>query len=407
MERVADTIRIAKTAVLDLWNDDPLLEVCWSTWLTVRLLMATAIHLDTSNIFMKITIVCALLPLAVREVLRFKSYEHGDWILLACFAVLIPSAFVSKDTILIQSMAIAFAARKNNYQTLLRFTCLVLMVETVAVVLLSSVGVIPTVTHYDTRGYIRESFGFAYPSRLPNILLTLVLSMQCIAERGRVSFPAALIAVASIIVFWFGRSRGPFAFTIMAILVWTAGSMLPELEAKARRVFGVLFASSYAVCALVMTYLCATYNKEIPWMKAINDVTSNRLLYSNNAFKSAKPSLFGTSMFSEEINVGVGYLDSSYLKLLLTSGILAFVIVMALFMRCAYQAAMKNNVGLAGALFVVALHATMEWQLTSIMYTPMMFCLFMDTDALSEGPSKAAGPRPKHLANNEDTSLDK
>ncbi len=405
MERVAAIIRTAKNTVLDLWNDDPLLEVCWTAWLTVRLLMGTAIFLDTSNIFMKLVIVCALLPLAAREIMRFKSYNHEDWFLLACFTILIPSAFVSKDTILIQSMAIAFAARKNDYQTLLRFTCLVLAVETGAVVLLSSVGVIPTVTHYDTRGYVRESFGFAYPSRLPNILLTLVLSMQCNAGRRRVNLPAALVTLVSIIIFWFGRSRGPFAFTIMAILVWTAGSMLPlGLVEKSRHIIGALVASTYLICAAIMILLCATYDPEIPWMKAVNYITSSRLLFSNNAFKSAKPSLFGTSLFSGDANYGVGYLDSSYMKLFLTSGILAFIIVMALYMRCSYEAAIKNNIGLTGALLVVALHATMEWQLTSIMYTPMMFCLFMDADALSERTLQADGTHPKHLAETGDIS---
>lgn len=343
-------------------------------WVTAQFFLGSALWMDTANLFIYVVEVLSFGLIGLYELHSRRRYSRYDIAFLCVLACLMVSAIAGGSTLLAQGSLFLYCGRYLDFDHLMRFFLVLLAALTGLVAFLSLLGVLPDlVFERMSNGEMRHSFGFSYPSRLPNLLLTIFILTIFICRNRKIAIPLALVVGLSILTYVYCGSRGPFCITVIGLTLFLLIRVSKPTQCSP--LIAVLISSVFIVGFVAICYVSATYDQSTPWMKFLNDISSNRLRYSHAAFVNAAPSLFGTDAFSGTIDLNQGYLDSSYLQLLFIYGIVPSAILL-LFLTYALHAALKAcDWMLALGLFLIGIRAILEWQLTSLMYTPFLFAI--------------------------------
>lgn len=355
--------------------------IAWAAWLAGHIFQQSAIYMDTSDLLLKSIYVLSFILLIIYEIFSSAVYKKWD-IFIFCFVFIIAMPwFEGVPSILVQGLIFVAIGRHIDFESIVKVSFFIILITTSLIILFSLLNFIPNLFFSENSGRERFSLGFCYPSRYPNFVFTMTL-LAIYMLKDKCPFIWVLIpAIFSYIIYQLTGSRGPFLFTEVSLCIYTATRIFhPDFNKK-----GWLYGLSglFFISAFFIIILSSIYDPYVPWLKSINDMTSNRLLYAHNAFITEEPSLLGTAIFSQpEVNYTIGYLDSSYLQLFLSAGILVFIAFLLLLTRVLIISLKNNNTYLIVCLICIALHSILEWQLTWIIYTPFLFLLFKTKEEL-------------------------
>ena len=265
-----------------------------------------------------------------------------------------------------------------DMKVVLRNYVVVAGILVVGVFLLSLVGMVPNL-QYNRAGVIRNSFGFIYPTDFASHCFYLFLAISYLLK-DKFIWTRSLFGVllsAFIIKYCDARLNALSILLATVIFIYFYYS-----NGKKLKIFALLPYSA-VVFASVVTYLSYKFSWSNPFLVSINKLITGRLALGRNAFDTFGVHLFGTrnvqfigSGGKTESVIGYNYVDSSYVQMLFTYGIVPVVLLIIIYVVASRKQYKDGQYLLVAILSLIALNCMIEafWFVPT--YNIFMFLLF-------------------------------
>ena len=265
-----------------------------------------------------------------------------------------------------------------DMKVVLRNYVVVAGILVVGVFLLSLVGMVPNL-QYNRAGVIRNSFGFIYPTDFASHCFYLFLAISYLLK-DKLIWTRSLFGVllsAFIIKYCDARLNALSILLATVIFIYFYYS-----NGKKLKIFALLPYSA-VVFASVVTYLSYKFSWSNPFLVSINKLITGRLSLGRNAFDTFGVHLFGTrnvqfigSGGKTESVIGYNYVDSSYVQMLFTYGIVPVVLLIIIYVVASRKQYKDGQYLLVAILSLIAFNCMIEafWFVPT--YNIFMFLLF-------------------------------
>ena len=265
-----------------------------------------------------------------------------------------------------------------DMKVVLRNYVVVAGILVVSVFLLSLVGMVPNL-QYNRAGVIRNSFGFIYPTDFASHCFYLFLAISYLLK-DKFIWTRSLFGVllsAFIIKYCDARLNALSILLATVIFIYFYYS-----NGKKLKIFALLPYSA-VVFASVVTYLSYKFSWSNPFLVSINKLITGRLALGRNAFDTFGVHLFGTrnvqfigSGGKTESVIGYNYVDSSYVQMLFTYGIVPVVLLIIIYVVASRKQYKDGQYLLVAILSLIAFNCMIEafWFVPT--YNIFMFLLF-------------------------------
>ena len=265
-----------------------------------------------------------------------------------------------------------------DMKVVLRTYVVVVGILVVAVFLLSLVGMVPNL-QYNREGVIRNSFGFIYPTDFASHCFYLFLAISYLLK-DKFIWTRSLFGVllsAFIIKYCDARLNALSILLATVIFIYFYYS-----KGKKLKIFA-LFPYSAVIFASIVTYLSYKFSWSNPFLVSVNKLITGRLALGRNAFDTFGVHLFGTrnvqfigSGGKTESVIGYNYVDSSYVQMLFTYGIVPVVLLIIIYVVASRKQYKDGQYLLVAILSLIAFNCMIEafWFVPT--YNIFMFLLF-------------------------------
>ena len=265
-----------------------------------------------------------------------------------------------------------------DMKVVLRNYVIVAGILVVGVFLLSLVGMVPNL-QYNRAGVIRNSFGFIYPTDFASHCFYLFLAISYLLK-DKFIWTRSLFGVllsAFIIKYCDARLNALSILLATVIFIYFYYS-----NGKKLKIFALLPYSA-VVFASIVTYLSYKFSWSNPFLVSINKLITGRLALGRNAFDTFGVHLFGTrnvqfigSGGKTESVIGYNYVDSSYVQMLFTYGIVPVVLLIIIYVVASRKQYKDGQYLLVAILSLIAFNCMIEafWFVPT--YNIFMFLLF-------------------------------
>ena len=265
-----------------------------------------------------------------------------------------------------------------DMKVVLRNYVVVAGILVVGVFLLSLVGIVPNL-QYNRAGVIRNSFGFIYPTDFASHCFYLFLAFSYLLK-DKFIWTRSLFGVllsAFIIKYCDARLNAVSILLATVIFIYFYYS-----NGKKLKIFALLPYSA-VVFASVVTYLSYKFSWSNPFLVSINKLITGRLALGRNAFDTFGVHLFGTrnvqfigSGGKTESVIGYNYVDSSYVQMLFTYGIVPVILLIIIYVVASRKQYKDGQYLLVTILSLIAFNCMIEafWFVPT--YNIFMFLLF-------------------------------
>ena len=275
-----------------------------------------------------------------------------------------------------------------DMKVVLRNYVVVAGILVVGVFLLSLIGMIPNL-QYNRAGVIRNSFGFIYPTDFASHCFYLFLAISYLLK-DKFIWTRSLFGIllsAFIIKYCDARLNALSILLATVIFIYFYYS-----DGKKLKIFALLPYSA-VVFASIVTYLSYKFSWSNPFLVTVNKLITGRLALGRNAFDTFGVHLFGTrnvqfigSGGKTESVIGYNYVDSSYVQMLFTYGIVPVVLLLIIYVVASRKQYKDGQYLLVAILSLIAFNCMIEafWFVPT--YNIFMFLLFT-TNTFSEKES--------------------
>ena len=265
-----------------------------------------------------------------------------------------------------------------DMKVVLRNYVVVAGILVVGVFLLSLVGMVPNL-QYNRAGVIRNSFGFIYPTDFASHCFYLFLAISYLLK-DKFIWTRSLFGVllsAFIIKYCDARLNALSILLATVIFIYFYYS-----NGKKLKIFALLPYSA-VVFASIITYLSYKFSWSNPFLVSVNKLITGRLALGRNAFDTFGVHLFGTrnvqfigSGGKTESVIGYNYVDSSYVQMLFTYGIVPVVLLIIIYVVASRKQYKDGQYLLVAILSLIAFNCMIEafWFVPT--YNIFMFLLF-------------------------------
>ena len=265
-----------------------------------------------------------------------------------------------------------------DMKVVLRNYVVVAGILVVGVFLLSLVGMVPNL-QYNRAGVIRNSFGFIYPTDFASHCFYLFLAISYLLK-DKFIWTRSLFGVllsAFIIKYCDARLNALSILLATVIFIYFYYS-----NGKKLKIFALLPYSA-VVFASTVTYLSYKFSWSNPFLVSINKLITGRLALGRNAFDTFGVHLFGTrnvqfigSGGKTESVIGYNYVDSSYVQMLFTYGIVPVVLLIVIYVVASRKQYKDGQYLFVAILSLIAFNCMIEafWFVPT--YNIFMFLLF-------------------------------
>ncbi|MBT0951818.1 polysaccharide polymerase [Streptococcus infantis] len=265
-----------------------------------------------------------------------------------------------------------------DMKVVLRNYVIVAGILVVGVFLLSLVGMIPNL-QYNRAGVIRNSFGFIYPTDFASHCFYLFIAISYLLKDKLIWTRSLFGVLLSAFIIKYCDAR----LNALSILLATAIFMyFYYSNGKKLKIFALL-PYSVVVFASVVTYLSYKFSWSNPFLVSVNKLITGRLALGRNAFDTFGVHLFGTrnvqfigSGGKTESVIGYNYVDSSYVQMLFTYGIVPVVLLIIIYVVASRKQYKDGQYLLVAILSLIAFNCMIEafWFVPT--YNIFMFLLF-------------------------------
>ena len=275
-----------------------------------------------------------------------------------------------------------------DMKVVLRNYVVVAGILVVGVFLLSLVGMVPNL-QYNRAGVIRNSFGFIYPTDFASHCFYLFLAISYLLKDKFIWTRTLFGFLLSAFIIKYCDARLNALSILLATVIFI---YFYYSNGKKLKIFALLPYSA-VVFASTVTYLSYKFSWSNPFLVSINKLITGRLALGRNAFDTFGVHLFGTrnvqfigSGGKTESVIGYNYVDSSYVQMLFTYGIVPVVLLIIIYVVASRKQYKDGQYLFVAILSLIAFNCMIEafWFVPT--YNIFMFLLFT-TNTFSEKES--------------------
>ena len=265
-----------------------------------------------------------------------------------------------------------------DMKVVLRNYVVVAGILVVGVFLLSLAGIVPNL-QYNRAGVIRNSFGFIYPTDFASHCFYLFLAISYLLKDKFIWTRSLFGVLLSAFIIKYCDARLNALSILLATVIFIYFYYSKEKKLK---IFA-LFPYSAVIFASIVTYLSYKFSWSNPFLVTVNKLITGRLALGRNAFDTFGVHLFGTrnvqfigSGGKTESVIGYNYVDSSYVQMLFTYGIVPVVLLIIIYVVASKQQYKDGQYLLVAILSLIAFNCMIEafWFVPT--YNIFMFLLF-------------------------------
>ena len=265
-----------------------------------------------------------------------------------------------------------------DMKVVLRNYVVVAGILVVGVFLLSLVGIVPNL-QYNRAGVIRNSFGFIYPTDFASHCFYLFLAISYLLKDKLIWTRTLFGVLLSAFIIKYCDARLNALSILLATVIFIYFYYSKEKKLK---IFA-LFPYSAVIFASIVTYLSYKFSWSNPFLVTVNKLITGRLALGRNAFDTFGVHLFGTrnvqfigSGGKTESVIGYNYVDSSYVQMLFTYGIVPVVLLIIIYVVASRKQYKDGQYLLVAILSLIAFNCMIEafWFVPT--YNIFMFLLF-------------------------------
>ena len=265
-----------------------------------------------------------------------------------------------------------------DMKVVLRNYVVVAGILVVGVFLLSLVGMVPNL-QYNRAGVIRNSFGFIYPTDFASHCFYLFLAISYLLKDKFIWTRSLFGVLLSAFIIKYCDARLNALSILLATVIFIYFYYSKEKKLK---IFA-LFPYSSVIFASIVTYLSYKFSWSNPFLVTVNKLITGRLALGRNAFDTFGVHLFGTrnvqfigSGGKTESVIGYNYVDSSYVQMLFTYGIVPVVLLIIIYVVASRKQYKDGQYLLVAILSLIAFNCMIEafWFVPT--YNIFMFLLF-------------------------------
>ena len=265
-----------------------------------------------------------------------------------------------------------------DMKVVLRNYVVVAGILVVGVFLLSLVGIVPNL-QYNRAGVIRNSFGFIYPTDFASHCFYLFLAISYLLKDKFIWTRSLFGVLLSAFIIKYCDARLNALSILLATVIFIYFYYSKEKKLK---IFA-LFPYSAVIFASIVTYLSYKFSWSHPFLVTVNKLITGRLALGRNAFDTFGVHLFGTrnvqfigSGGKTESVIGYNYVDSSYVQMLFTYGIVPVVLLIIIYVVASRKQYKDGQYLLVAILSLIAFNCMIEafWFVPT--YNIFMFLLF-------------------------------
>lgn len=265
-----------------------------------------------------------------------------------------------------------------DMKVVLRNYVIVAGILVVGVFLLSLVGMVPNL-QYNRAGVIRNSFGFIYPTDFASHCFYLFLAISYLLKDKFIWTRSLFGVLLSVFIIKYCDARLNALSILLATVIFI---YFYYSNGKKLKIFALLPYSA-VVFASVVTYLSYKFSWSNSFLVSINKLITGRLALGRNAFDTFGVHLFGTrnvqfigSGGKTESVIGYNYVDSSYVQMLFTYGIVPVVLLLIIYVVASRKQYKDGQYLLVAILSLIAFNCMIEafWFVPT--YNIFMFLLF-------------------------------
>ena len=305
------------------------------------------------------------------------SYKYLIFSILLLLSGILVYFQTNRLNFLVYSMLLVLLVNVDM-KVVLRNYVIVAGILVVGVFLLSLVGMVPNL-QYNRAGVIRNSFGFIYPTDFASHCFYLFLAISYLLKDKFIWTRSLFGVLLSAFIIKYCDAR----LNALSILLATVIFMYFYYSKEKKLKIFALLPYSVVVFASVVTYLSYKFSWSDPFLVSINKLITGRLSLGRNAFDTFGVHLFGTrnvqfigSGGKTESVIGYNYVDSSYVQMLFTYGIVPVVLLIIIYVVASRKQYKDGQYLLVAILSLIALNCMIEafWFVPT--YNIFMFLLF-------------------------------
>lgn len=222
---------------------------------------------------------------------------------------------------------------------------------------------------------VRHYLGFRYALQ-PSAFLFNITAADLYYRRENKSFIRYIFwLLFNYLIYIQTDSRLSFILCVALLLVFWFLKPLKNFLAKHKAISFVL-SMSYIICAAVSICLTIGYNKNVEWMRTLNEFLGYRLSIGLNAFLQYRFGLFGQKLYligqglsslGVKSTGDITYVDCLYLSILMRYGVIFFSLFIVIWEVATFRARKNEDFDLFLIFLILAVHAMID-DLTMSLY---------------------------------------
>ncbi|MBR5974463.1 MAG: hypothetical protein IK020_04680 [Clostridiales bacterium] len=356
-------------------------------------------------------VVCVAMTAKVLFLDTYRDTTAKLLIMLMLVLVFCQSAFL----VLSWELSTVFALCVGSFGVDLKKIYKVYLVESSAILfvalILSLTGAIPNLP-FEKFGRIRYALGTIYCTDFSARVFYLLL-LFLLLFHTRLKIPhLLLLAGLSFAVFVPTFGKLDFACSILALILFGMHMYVRSHEDSATAVWwkkawpkiGLL---SMPVASVVMFFLSYFFSPDNRFTSFVDQVITGRLALGKNGFSEFGVTVLGHSVVYRGAYVTENYnfVDCSYLNMLFKEGVIAVLVVIAVYVLIAKKH--KDHLPVMYILAMVSLNCMLEHHIIDMAYNPFMLLLLADTGAIFGSGRTVPGEQEKKGPGGSETGHEK
>lgn len=312
-----------------------------------------------------------------------KVKKKAFFLALFILGVSLLSFISSENMLIIDTLIIILSARKNNdvsnvvkKLSLLQICLIFITVGASFVGLISNTNYVRAVN-----GVVRQGLGFEYATYSANYFFHAAIAYVAFRNKKFKVKDLIVLEAVNIFLYYYTNTTAVFFELTVALVGFGLIQFIkkPIYEIKILKNF---FKVVFPICTVLPIILTFKYDAGSSGWGALNVLLTNRLSIGLRALKQYPITLFGQVV---QWYTGIGtttskvmqyiYVDSSYLNIAITYGIIVLIIVVVAYMVLMNKAIKDNNGLLCVALTILAVHSMTDPQLILLQYNVILIAL--------------------------------
>lgn len=257
--------------------------------------------------------------------------------------------------------------------------CYLYVVASICIItiLLNIIGLYPNDALVENRG-VRYYLGFTYTTYASNFFLHLYIGYISIKKKSISILETIAVLVINQILFMLTDTKAVYMlvyFSVLSLWIIRIFNKIPQSY-----LFKTAAYYSMPILSILIIILTVSYKQTYYYTK-LDKILAGRIKLGNQGIKEYGFSLFGNATQWETGRQGIErsgdyfFVDSSYLNIMLTFGLIALAFIVIGFMILSIRAYQVKNYYLCFAIMLLAIHAFTDPQLFELRYNPLLLLL--------------------------------